>query len=189
MLLSDTDAPPVGAAFVSVTVHELVAFDPKLVGLHTSELIKTGVTKLMVAGLELPLYVAVTVAIRLLLNAPVVALKLAVVDPAATVTDAGTVSAAWLLLSDTDAPPVGAAFDNVTAQELVALDPRLVGLHTSELTNTGATRLIVAGAELPLYVAVTVAARLVLNVPVVALKLAVVDPAATVTDAGTVNAA
>ncbi len=94
MLLSDTDAPPVGAAFVSVTVHELVAFDPKLVGLHTSELIKTGVTKLMVAGLELPLYVAVTVAIRLLLNAPVVALKLAVVDPAATVTDAGTVNAA-----------------------------------------------------------------------------------------------
>ena len=73
--------------------------------------------------------------------------------------------------------------------ELVAFDPKLVGLHTSELTNTGATRLIVAGLELPLYVAVTVAVRLLLNVPVVALKFAVVAPAVTVTDAGTVNAA
>ena len=39
------------------------------------------------------MYVAVTVAVRLLLNVPVVALKLAVVAFAATVTDAGTVSA------------------------------------------------------------------------------------------------
>jgi hypothetical protein len=94
LLLSETDAPPVGAAFDRVTVHELVAFDPKLVGLHTSELTSTGAIKLMVAGLELPLYVAVTVAVRLLLNVPVVALKLAVVAPAATVTEAGTVNAA-----------------------------------------------------------------------------------------------
>ena len=94
MLLNDTIAPPVGAAFVSVTVHELVAFDPKLVGLHTSELTNTGATRLIVAGLELPLYVAVTVAVRLLLKLPVVALKLAVVAPAATITDAGTVNAA-----------------------------------------------------------------------------------------------
>jgi len=62
-----------------------------------------------------------------------------------------------LLLSDTDAPPVGAGFDSVTVHALVAFDPRLVGLHASELTSTGANRLIVAGAELPLYVAVTVA--------------------------------
>ncbi len=94
-----------------------------------------------------------------------------------------------MLLSDTDAPPVGAAFDNVTVQELVAFDPKLVGLHASELTKTGATKLIVAGLELPLYVAVTVAVRLLLSVPVVALKLAVVAFAATVTDAGTVSAA
>ena len=94
-----------------------------------------------------------------------------------------------MLLSDTDAPPVGATFDSVTVHELLAFDPRLVGLHAKALTNTGATKLIVAGLELPLYVAVTVAVRLLLSVPVVALKLAVVDPAATVTDAGTVNAA
>ena len=94
-----------------------------------------------------------------------------------------------MLLNDTDAPPAGATFDSVTVQALVALDPRLVGLHTSELTSTGAIKLIVAGAELPLYVAVTVAVRLLLNVPDVALKPAVVAPADTVTDAGTVSAA
>jgi hypothetical protein len=62
-----------------------------------------------------------------------------------------------LLLSVTTAPPTGATFVNVTVHALVALDPRLLGLHTNELTSTGATRPIVAGAELPLYVAVTVA--------------------------------
>ena len=40
-----------------------------------------------------------------------------------------------------------------------------------------------------MYVAVTVAATLLLSVPVVALKLAVVTFADTVTDAGTVSAA
>ena len=42
-------------------------------------------------------------------------LKFALVDPAATVTLAGTVAAEVLSLdSDTTAPPAGAALDNVT---------------------------------------------------------------------------
>jgi hypothetical protein len=45
----------------------------------------------------------------LLATAAVVALKVAEVVPAVTVTDAGTVSAALLLVSVTVAPPVGAA--------------------------------------------------------------------------------
>jgi hypothetical protein len=45
----------------------------------------------------------------LLAIVPLVAAKVAVVDPAATVADAGTVSAAALLASTTLAPPVGAA--------------------------------------------------------------------------------
>jgi len=40
---------------------------------------------------------------------PLVALKVAVIEPAATVTAAGTVSAAALLDKVTLAPPVGAA--------------------------------------------------------------------------------
>jgi hypothetical protein len=90
----------------------------------------------------------VTVAVRLLLNVVVLALKLPVVAPAATVTEVGTVKAAWLLLKDTAAPPDGAGLVSVTVQELEAFDPRLVGLHAREDTSTGATRLMVAGAEL-----------------------------------------
>jgi len=41
-----------------------------------------------------------------------------------------------LLLTDTDTPPVGAALDNVTVHELLAFDPRLVGLHDREEMET-----------------------------------------------------
>ena len=87
----------------------------------------------------------------------VVALKVAVVAAAATVTEAGTVSVVLVLVSVTDAPPAGAALLSVTVQVLEAFWPRLVGLHESNDTPTGATRLMAAFAEVPLYVAVTVA--------------------------------
>ena len=87
----------------------------------------------------------------------VVALNVAVVAAAATVTDAGTVNVALLFVSVTTAPPVGAACVSVTVQVLEAFCPKLVGLHASEDISTGATRLTVAFAELPLYVAVMVA--------------------------------
>ena len=86
----------------------------------------------------------------------VAALNVAVVEPAATVTDAGTVSAAILLASVTKDPPAGAVCVKVTVQLLTALCPRLVGLHTTPDTKTGATRPIVAVCELPPRVAVTV---------------------------------
>ena len=78
----------------------------------------------------------------------VVALKVAVVAAAATLTDAGTVSEELVLLSATVAPPVGAAWDRVTVQGLEELGPRLVGLHASEETCAEANRLMVALAEL-----------------------------------------
>ena len=85
-----------------------------------------------------------------------VALKVAVVADAATVTDAGTDSVEFVLDRVMTAPPAGAALVRVTVQVLDEFGPRLVGLHPREDTSTGATRLIVAFAELPLYVAVTV---------------------------------
>jgi len=83
--------------------------------------------------------------------------KLAVVEPAATVTAVGTVSAVALLESATLAPPLSAAWLSMTVQVAEALDPRLVGLQLSEETCTGAIRLTLAVAEVPLYVAVSVA--------------------------------
>ena len=89
--------------------------------------------------------------------AAAVALNVAVVAPAATVTDAGTVSEALLLASVTLEPPVGAVWVSVTVQVLTALCPRLVGLQATPDTRTGDSRLIVAVCEPLPRVAVTVA--------------------------------
>ena len=78
----------------------------------------------------------------------VVALKAAQVAAAATVADAGTVSVALALVRVIVAPPAGAGWVRVTVQMLKPFGPRLAGLQTSEETSTGATRVMVALAEL-----------------------------------------
>src|SRR5512135_2320528 len=88
---------------------------------------------------------------------PAVALKVAVVAPAATVTDPGTVSSVLFDDSVTAAPPVAAAFDSVTVQVLAALELRLAGAHASVVRFTAATSLMAAVLDAPLKVAVTVA--------------------------------
>ena len=86
----------------------LVAFSPRLVGLQATE--DTSMfTKLMLAFAELLFAAAVRVAVWSLLNVAVVALKVAVVEDATTVTEAGTVSAALLLVKVTAAPPLATA--------------------------------------------------------------------------------
>ena len=78
------------------------------------------------------------------------ALKPAMVAPANTVTDGGTVNTGVLLDSLINAPPVSAGLVSVTVHALVALGPRLAGTHASEDISTGATRLMVALLVLPL---------------------------------------
>jgi hypothetical protein len=78
--------------------------------------------------------VAVTVALWLLLMAAVVALKVADVAAAATVTDAGTVRVALVLVSATLAPPVGADLVRITVQVELLLLFRVVGRHDREET-------------------------------------------------------
>jgi hypothetical protein len=80
--------------------------------------------------------------------AAVLALKVADIAAAATVTDAGTVSVVLVLVRTTAAPPVGAACVRVTVQVVAALGPRLAGLQASEETSTEAVRVMVALAEL-----------------------------------------
>ena len=88
------------------------------------------------------------VALWLLETVAVVALNVAVVAAAATVTEAGTVSVVSVLASVTTAPPVGAAWVRVTVHVVEELGPRLVGLQASEETFTGGVRLMIAVAEL-----------------------------------------
>jgi len=86
----------------------------------------------------------------LLLTVAVVALNVAEVEPAATVTDAGTVRAELLPDNATTEPPLGADCVMVTVQLLEEFGPRLVGLHDTDDTSTAATRLTLALDVLPL---------------------------------------
>ena len=85
---------------------------------------------------------------------PAVALNVAVLDPADTVTEAGTVKEALLEDSATVAPAV---FDTVTVQVAPPFGPKLAGAQLSPVTVTGATSATVAVCSLPLSVAVSVA--------------------------------
>jgi hypothetical protein len=88
---------------------------------------------------------------------PAVAVKVAVVAAAVTVTEAGTVNELLLSAIVTVVPPVGAAFDSVTVQVLVPLEFRLMGVQASEDRVTAVTRLMEAVRETLPSVAVTVA--------------------------------
>jgi hypothetical protein len=70
------------------------------------------------------------------------------VAAAVTVTEAGTVSVALVLVKVTTAPPAGAALVSVTVHVLDPFGPRLVGLQSREDICTDAARLIVSVAEL-----------------------------------------
>jgi hypothetical protein len=86
-----------------------------------------------------------------------VAVNVAEVEPAGTVTKVVVVRRGLLLDTVTVMLPAGAALESVTPQDVPAPDPKLVGLQVSIETSTGATSPTVAFAELALYVAVTVA--------------------------------
>jgi hypothetical protein len=63
VLLSVTTAPADGAAFDSVTVQLLLAFDPRVVGLHCNDDITAGATNDTANDLDVLFAEAVTVAV------------------------------------------------------------------------------------------------------------------------------
>src|SRR5205085_2279530 len=134
--VSVTLAPPEGAAPESVTVHVLEAFCPRVLGLQPSEETVTAAGAINVIELVLDTVprVAVMTAVWLDDTALAVAVKVAVVAPAATVTEAGTASDG--LLSDrlTVMPPLGAACDNVTVQLTFPGGVNEVGVHVRLLS-------------------------------------------------------
>lgn len=94
----------------------------------------------------------------------------AVVCPAGTVVDAGTVSPPLLLESETGSEEV-AAFDKATMQLAMLPDFRLAGVQTSELrTGPDEVKVIPAVFEMPFKLAVTVAAEFTEMVPALAEK-------------------
>ena len=109
-----------------------------------------GPAKEILAFCELPLYVAVRVAVWLEVMVPVLTDTVAALTPAAMVTEACTANSGLLLASETAVPLFGAACDNITVQ--LPADPlgRLLGVHDIELTSVGATRGSIIACELPL---------------------------------------
>jgi hypothetical protein len=88
----------------------------------------------------------------------VLAVKVAVVAVAGTVTEAGSVrTLAMPPEMATTAPPVGAALLKVTVQVVLALEARVVAVHWRAEISAGATNEIVEVLEEPLREAVAVA--------------------------------
>jgi hypothetical protein len=134
-----TAVPPVGAIPESVTVPVEAVPPVTEVGFKLKEL-KDGGATVKVAVLDALANVAVIVTEVEEETARLVTVKVAVVLPAATVTEAGTVAADVLLLDKvTTDPPVGAAPDRVIVPADVVPPVTEVGFRVKELKAGGAT--------------------------------------------------
>ena len=121
-------------------------------------------------------------------TALVAVVNVAVVAPAATMTLAGTVAAAFELVRVTTSPPVGAPLDRVTVPADEAPPTRLAGARATPVRLAGGLTVRVVVRLTPPKVAVSVTAVADATDVVVAENVALVAPAATLTLAGTVTA-
>jgi hypothetical protein len=183
VLLSVTLRPPVGAAPLMVTVPIDDAPPVTLAGLSAT-VDGTGAFTVSAPVADVPLAEAVIVAVMLETTGTDVAVNVAVLLPADTVTLAGT-AAPLVLVRLTISPPVGAAPLVVTVPVDEFPPVTLVGLST-RLDGTAAITESVPLADVPLADAVMVTAVLETTGTVVAVNVAVVLPAATVILLGTV---
>ena len=133
-----------------------------------------------------PPYVAVNVTAVTVATDEVVTVKVLLVDPAGTVTLAGTDAAAELSDSDTIAPPLGAAALSLTVPVDDAPPTTVVGLSVRDVSVTDVTRVMLNAANSVVLPRVATSCAVVLSTGnVVTVNDALVAPAGTVTDAGT----
>ena len=181
-----TTAPPTGAGELSVTVLFPKLSPPRIPPPPNFSVTVLAAFTVIVAVCEVLLALAVIVDDELVATARVVTVNVAVVEPAATVTEAGTVAAAVVLeLRLTVRPPVGATELIVTVPVEVPAPVTDVGFNESAVT-VGAVIARLAVVLTPANVAVIVAEAFAATAVVVTLNVAEVDPAGTVTVAGTV---
>ena len=179
-----TKIPPTGAGPLSVTVPvELAAPPVTLAGFRATE--RTCGGWMLKAALEVPLNVAVIVAVVVRATALVFTGKLAWIAPAGTLIEACTDAAALLLASATMIPPAGAwAFSVTTA--VAMLPPVTLGVFRDiKAEVTGGSTIVRTALCVPLYVAEIVAVFVTSTALVVTAKLADEAPAATTTLEGT----
>ena len=181
-----TTRPPAGAALVIVTVPVELTPPATVAGLKDSALI-TGAVTVRVAVAVVPLKVAEMVDVPL--SGRVVTVNVPVELPAATVTLVGTVATeVFDDVSVTTSPPVPAGLERVTVPVEGVTPATVVGLSEREATVEAVTVSVLVTVVVPV-VAETTTGVDVATAEVLAVKLADVAPAATVTEPGTVTAA
>ena len=177
------------AALVSDTVQVEVPLGFSTVGRQLNDDRAAGAVNPRENVADPPLRLAVRVALVALVTAVAVAVKLAVVAPPFTATEAGTVAEALLLDRLTLKPPAGAAELKVTVQALVPGVATEAGVQLKLAGWTSGLTVMLAVRLTPAADAVMVAVVELETDPAVAVKVLLVDPEATVTVAGTVTAA
>lgn len=200
LLESDAASPPVPAAADSVTVHVSVPAPlrvdfEQLSALSVGELVLVEGFSCKLNVNDVPPAVAVNVAVCAEVTAVTVAVKLALVAPEATVTLVGAVTELLLLVRLTAVPAEGADPFNVTVQESVPAAVNELVVQLIELSAGPLVLPVLGGVSCRVYVcvtppavAVTMAVCAEVTAATVAVKLALVDPDATVTLLGTVTA-
>jgi len=187
-----TTAPPLGAAPLSATVPVDCAPPFTVVGLRVTEDSATAPAGLTVSKVVtvVPPYEAEMVTGVAAVTALVVTVNVALVAPAAIVTLAGTAAADALLERVTTAPPLGAAPLSVTVPVDGAPPFTVAGLSATEDSATAVAGFTVSEAVfvVPPYEAEMVTGVAAVTALVVAVNVALVAPAATVTLAGTAAA-
>jgi hypothetical protein len=124
-----------------ITVQVPFEFEARVVGLHCRAATTRAVDRVRFTVLELPLKAAVKLPARLVLNGPVLTVKVPAVDPAVTDTDAGTFKADSPLLLRATTATSGIALDSVTVQSAVVFGPSIAGMHCKEEIAGVAARL------------------------------------------------
>lgn len=137
----------------------------------------------------MPFKAAEMVAVCVVDTAETVAVKLAAIEPAATVTLAGMTIAEELSVRDTATPPVGAAPVRVTRQTSDVAPVTVVSVQFTALRVVAGLSCRLTVEEAPFVEAVMVAVAAEVTDAIDAVKLAEVAPEGTVTEVGTVTAA
>ena len=179
-----TVMPPTGAAEPKITVPAEALPPETVVGVNVSDLSTGGLTVRVALCVTDP-WVPVIVAIVCLATAVVLAVNVADVFPADTVTNRGTLAAPLLLDRLILIPPDGAAPVRVTVPFPAVRPMTVVGLNAIDWRAGGITVRVAALLVLPA-VAVIVACFVAATDDVFTVNVAEVLPAATVSDAGSV---
>jgi hypothetical protein len=175
LLDSATVAPPAGAGADKVIVQAELpgAFTVPGAQLRPLGTTVTVAVRFTVVDWLWPFSVAVTVAVWFVATVPLVAVNVALLCPAATVTAASTGSAALLLLSETTVALATALLSD-TVQLLLALPARLVGEHDTDVRCAGALAVSVKVWVPPPKLATSRADWSVLTAATLAVKLPLV---------------